>query len=232
MNLAAATPSSATDAPSRSGVGARLWQSLLEATPLLSADDAQALAALATQRTVGAGERIFDRDAPAQHLVLLTEGAARVADQSWQAPAWLDAASAWTRTGRHVVPARALGPAGIAEWPRAGVQELLLQRPALAPALLAVLAQQVQRLAVQAHELMHKDAASRLAAWLQRQAQGAAMPWRLCERKRDIAAQLGMTPETLSRQLRQFSRGGLIEVHGYQVRVLDGAGLARLASAG
>ena len=47
----------------------------------------------------------------------------------------------------------------------------------------------------------------------------------------DIAAQLGMSPETLSRQMRQLIRLGLIEVRGYQVRVLDSAALARLAQA-
>jgi len=76
---------------------------------------------------------------------------------------------------------------------------------------------------------MHKDANSRLAAWLQRRLDGSQMLLHLDERKRDIAAQLGMSPETLSRQMRQLSRNGLIEVHGYQVRVLDGPGLQRLA---
>ena len=105
-------------------------------------------------------------------------------------------------------------------------------RPALAPGFLAVLAEQVQRLALQTHELMHKDANSRLAAWLHRHLPTGAAPQtvlQLKERKRDIAAQLGMSPETLSRQMRQLTRLGLIEVRGYEVRVLDGAGLERLA---
>jgi len=97
--------------------------------------------------------------------------------------------------------------------------------------LLAVLAEQVQELSLRTHELMHKDADSRLAAWLHRHLEGAQTQLHLRERKRDIAAQLGMSPETLSRKMRQLSHLGLIEVRGYQVRVLDSAGLERLAQA-
>ena len=53
----------------------------------------------------------------------------------------------------------------------------------------------------------------------------------LSERKRDIASQLAITPETLSRLLRQLSRKGLIYVMGYTVKVLDVAALRRLAEA-
>ena len=52
---------------------------------------------------------------------------------------------------------------------------------------------------------------------------------RLQERKRDLASQLAITPETLSRLMRSLSQAGVIEVCGYEVRVLDLAALARLA---
>ena len=54
---------------------------------------------------------------------------------------------------------------------------------------------------------------------------------KLAARKRDVASQLAITPETLSRLMRSFSRQGLIEVAGYNVRVIDPAGLARVAQA-
>ena len=54
---------------------------------------------------------------------------------------------------------------------------------------------------------------------------------RLADRKRDVASQLAITPETLSRLMRSFSRQGLIEVAGYDVRVIDPQALARLAQA-
>jgi CRP-like cAMP-binding protein len=54
---------------------------------------------------------------------------------------------------------------------------------------------------------------------------------RLHERKRDVASQLAITPETLSRLMRSFTRQGVIEVSGYTLRVLDVEALGRLALA-
>jgi len=214
---------------------------MLDATPQLTAADAQALDALATQRTVPAGEWVYTHRTPARNLVLLLEGtvsvghsdgAAMAPERLLHGPAWLDAASAWLVGETHTLDARALAlPVRMADVPRAALQVLLPQRPALAACLLAVLADEVRRLSLHAHELMHKDANCRLAAWLQRRLEGSQTLLHLDERKRDIAAQLGMSPETLSRQMRQLSRSGLIEVRGYQVRVLDGPGLRRLAQA-
>ena len=223
--------------------GRRLWQQLLDATPLLTAADVQALDALALRRVLAAGDWVFTHRTPARALVLLLEGtvslghssgAAMAPERLLHGPAWLDAASAWLAGATHALDARAVGTVIVADLPRPGLQALMAQRAPLAPGLLAVLAQQVQHLSLQAHELMHKDANSRLAAWLWRRlpsAAGATSTLQLNERKRDIAAQLGMSPETLSRQMRQLTRGGLIEVRGYQVRVLDRAGLQRLAQA-
>lgn len=238
-SLARASP--AAPAPPRPAAGRRLWQHLQAATPLLTPADAQALAALATRRTVAAGEAVFKHHSTALALVLLLEGsvsighsdgAAMAPERLLHGPAWLDAASAWVAGSLHSLDARTLAmPVQVAELPRDAVQALLMQRPALAPGLLAVLAEQVQELSLRTHELMHKDADSRLAAWLHRHLEGGQTQLHLRERKRDIAAQLGMSPETLSRKMRQLSHLGLIEVRGYQVHVLDGAGLERLAQA-
>ncbi len=230
-------------APRPPAPGRRLWQSMLEATPALTVADAQALDALAVQRLLAAGDWVFTHRTPARALVLLLEGtvslghndgAAMAPERLLRGPAWVDASSAWLAGVTHSLDARAVGSVRVADLPRVAVQALLLARPALAPGFLAVLAEQVQRLSLQTHELMHKDANSRLAAWLHRHLPGAGQGptlLQLSERKRDISAQLGMSPETLPRQMRQLSRLGLIEVHGYQVNVLDSTGLERLALA-
>lgn len=237
MNIAA--PALSTAVKPQVVPGSHVWQQLLKATPALTRADAQALAALTTLRRLVAGDLAFALNSPVRGLIFLVEGCVAVgrgkgavlaADRMCHGPAWLDAASAWAAAGRHAFDARAVDAVCMAEIPQAGLLDLLSRRPTLAPALLTVLAQEVQRLALQAHELLHKDAASRLAAWLHRQARDASAPLHLTERKRDIAAQLGMSPETLSRQMRQLSRRGLIEVRGYQVNVLDSAGLQHLAS--
>jgi CRP-like cAMP-binding protein len=241
-DLVTAAPQPATaPAPPRSVPGRRVWQQFLDATPQMTAADAQALGTLATLRTVGAGEWVYTHRTPARALVLLLEGtvsvghsdgAAMAPERLLHGPTWLDAASAWLAGETHALDARALANSvRVADLPRAALQPLLAQRPLLAACLLGVLAEDVRRLSLQAHELMHKDANCRLAAWLQRRLEGSQTMLHLGERKRDIAAQLGMSPETLSRQMRQLSRSGLIEVRGYQVRVLDAPGLQRLAQA-
>ena len=247
MNDLATVPPMPARSPAVTGAaalpGAGLWRQLLDATPLLSGADAQALDALAVQRVLAPGDWVFTHRTPARVLSLLlegvvslghSEGAAMAPEHLLHGPAWLDAASAWLAGATHAFDARAVGPVRVLELPRAGLQALLMQRPALAPGFLAVLAEQVQQLSLQTHELMHKDANGRLAAWLYRhmpRTADAQALLQLSERKRDIAAQLGMSPETLSRQMRQLSRRGLIEVRGYQVRVLDSLGLQRLALA-
>lgn len=77
-----------------------------------------------------------------------------------------------------------------------------------------------------------KDAEARCAEWLLRHAklgdEGAlAVP--LEQRKRLIAAQLGIAPETLSRVLRQLRERSLISGTGRVLNVLDPGGLRMLA---
>ena len=222
-------------------LGASAWQALLGA----SRADAEALDALVQWLELPQDSWLFTHRTPAQALVLLVAGdvalgrcndavganvQAMPIERLVHGPAWLDASSAWL-DGPHTLDARALGAVQVAELPKAALQALLAQRPALAERFIAVQAREVQRLSVQAHELMHKDAPGRLAAWLHRRADHAQAVLQLIERKRDIAAQLGMTPETLSRQMRSLSEQGVIEVKGYRVRVLDAMALQRLAEA-
>ncbi len=71
----------------------------------------------------------------------------------------------------------------------------------------------------------------RLARYLMRAGRPHATEMRLPLAKTQIAAQLGLAPETLSRGLRALSRQGAIAVHGAQVQVLDPAILRQIAEA-
>ena len=77
-----------------------------------------------------------------------------------------------------------------------------------------------------------KDAEGRCAEWLlqhaEPQAQGG-MAVQLQERKRSIAAQLGIAPETLSRVLRHLRERSLISGSGRSLNLLDLTGLRTLA---
>lgn len=223
---------------------AALWAALL-GTPALSAAEVAALNAIALARTVAAGQSVLSRSSAASTLVALRSGEValgfRTADGTFRTerivrgPAWLDLSSAWL-AAPHAMDAQAMGPASVVELPRDAVEARLVDHAGLAQRLIQGLAREVQALTVNTHELMHKDAPARLAQWLYQRcepvagAAGQAMV-KLCDRKRDVASQLAITPETLSRLMRSFSRQGVIEVNGYSVRVLDPAALGRLAQA-
>lgn len=77
-----------------------------------------------------------------------------------------------------------------------------------------------------------KDAEARCAEWLLRHAQTGdkgVMAVSLQQRKRLIAAQLGIAPETLSRVLRHLRERSLISGSGRVLNLLDPGGLRSLA---
>ena len=77
-----------------------------------------------------------------------------------------------------------------------------------------------------------KDAEARCAEWLLAHAQTSAqgsVAVQLNQRKRLIAAQLGIAPETLSRVLRHLRERSLISGSGRTVNLVDPSGLRTLA---
>lgn len=221
---------------------ARVWNELLGAPPL-TAPELAALATMARPRFVAQSGWIFSQQEPARSLVFVRDGDAalgwRSADGQFhverpvRGPGWLDQSSAWIEA-RHAIDARAVTPLVVVELPRDDVQALLGTQPALARRLIASLAREVHSLAVSTHGLMHKDAPARFAQWLVERChptpespQRATV--RLGERKRDIASQLAITPETLSRLMRSLTRQGIIAVAGYTVTVSDLDALRRVA---
>lgn len=238
-------PLRAASVPPETSSGVR-WAELMGA-PAPSRAECEALDELAQVRSVAAGQAVFTHGDASRSLVVLvtgdvamglaTPGGSMRTERLVRGTAWLDASSAWLASA-HVLDAVALTPVVVAELPRGPLQALLDQRPALARRLLVSLAGEVRRLTVHTHELMHKDAPARLATWLHAHCQAGEDDGpanlavvRLVERKSDIASQLGMTPETLSRLMRSLSDQGVIEVEGYTVQVRDLAALRRLAQA-
>lgn len=219
------------------------WRSLMDGT-VLSPVEVEGLSSIATTRQVMQGETVFTRNDCASSLVALVEGVVtlgyRTADGTLRTerivrgPAWLDLSSAWLEQ-THAMDARAGTPSVVVELPTESLQALLARLPNLARGFIRGLAVEVQALAVNTHELMHKDAPARLAQWLMLRSEPAASEGqrvvKLTERKRDVASQLAITPETLSRLMRSFTRQGVVEVAGYTVRVINPDALAQLAQA-
>jgi CRP-like cAMP-binding protein len=242
-------PMEATHASRRPAVvpappGAALWRALFGG-PTMPAAECEALADVAQVRQVAAGQSIFSHSEPATSVVALREGEVALGlcihdgtfrtERIVRGPAWLDLSSGWL-DDCHSMDARASTPVSVVELPQAGLTQALRLQPGLGLRMIQALAREVQALAANTHELMHKDAPARLAQWLAQRCEpavgsGEQAVVHLRERKRDVASQLAITPETLSRLMRSFTRLGVIEVAGYTVHILDTQALARMAQA-
>lgn len=232
-------------APAAGGVETMrsIWKALLGDAPL--GDSLQhELVEGARLDDAASGDLLLSCRDEASHLVLLARGDAVVGtvppsggpfltERSVSAPAWVDAASAW-RGGRYLHDVQANSHALVVRLPIEAARRMVSEHPAFALAMLEVLADQIDQLGHVTRDLLQKDAEARFAVWLVQRLPEVAAGHNtavvvLAERKRDIAAQLGITPETLSRLQRGLARKGVIEVVGYSVRVLDVATLRHLA---
>lgn len=221
-----------------------LWRALLGGSAI-STVECELLASVAQTRLVAAGQAVFSHTEQSGALVAVREGEVSLglctADGTFRTerivhgPAWLDLSAAWIDEC-HAMDARAMTAVTVVDLPKTSLAQALQRQPVLAQRLLQSLARLVQDMAANTHELMHKDAPARLAQWLSQRCEPVAgssdqAVVHLRERKRDVASQLAITPETLSRLMRSFTRLGVIEVAGYTVHVLDMQALGQLAKA-
>lgn len=218
-----------------------IWQQLLPGG-LLSAAECRALDCIARARELVPTQAIFSRAQPTTSLVALTDGDAALGlrradglfrtERTLTGPAWLDLSSAFIGASP-AVDAQANTAARVVDLPGSALIACLNHHPDLALSLIEALAREVQALAFNNHELMHKDAPARLAHWLRQRCRpvpGCAdqAVVQLRGRKRDVASQLAITPETLSRLLRSMAQRGVILVSGYTVQVRDLPALEQL----
>lgn len=207
-------------------------------------DAAHALAQAAVEHTLPPGCPVFGRGDAAQGLWLVASGQValgtvtqgRLARQTRRVEPgqWLDAASAWLQ-GRHLEDAWTQSEVLLWSFRLDVVRASCIEHPSLAEGFITVLAARVRDLTEGTLGLMQKDAEARCATWLLQHAElrpgrdGGAAVVLLRERKRAIASQLAVTPETFSRVLRQLRDKRIIEVAGYTVRVLELAALRSIA---
>ncbi len=133
--------------------------------------------------------------------------------------------------GRFPVDAAATQESELLEIDGARFLELVRSDARMASSVIGSLCMRLVALVERVEELSLVQAGSRLARWLLRQpARGGSEPAvELQLAKKDLAAQLAMTPETLSRVLSRWQQEGWIRSEGARVVLLDERSLLALA---
>ena len=148
-----------------------------------------------------------------------------------EGPCWLDATSAVLNLP-NPVDAIAETEVTLRRVPVAEFRRSLSAMAAPAQAVLHDVAMAHRQQTELAVSRLAKDAEARCAEWLLRNAQTGdkgVMAVLLQQRKRSIAAQLGIAPETLSRVLRHLRERSLISGSGRILNLVDPGGLRSLA---
>ena len=148
-----------------------------------------------------------------------------------EGPCWLEATSAVLDLS-HVVDAMADTEVVLRRVPVGEFRHSLAGMPEAAQAVLHDVALAHRRQTEFAVSRLAKDAEARCAEWLLSHAQTGdkgTMAVLLQQRKRSIAAQLGIAPETLSRVLRHLRERSLISGSGRVLNLVDPSGLKSLA---
>lgn len=148
-----------------------------------------------------------------------------------EGPCWLDASSAVLNLP-HLVDALADTPVQLRQVSREDFSKGITNLPEAAQAVLTDVAMAHRRQTEFAVSRLAKDAEARCAEWLLSHAQSGAqgqMAVELHQRKRSIAVQLGIAPETFSRVLRHLREQSLISGSGRVLNLVNPNALRSLA---
>jgi CRP-like cAMP-binding protein len=148
-----------------------------------------------------------------------------------EGPCWLDASSVVLDLP-HLVDAIADSALQLRSVAAADFRKAIADMPASAQAVLTDVAMAHRRQTEFAVSRLAKDAEARCAEWLLSHAHSGeqgVMAVELQQRKRSIAAQLGIAPETFSRVLRHMREQSLISGSGRVLNLVNPSGLRSLA---
>ena len=148
-----------------------------------------------------------------------------------EGPCWLDASSVILGLP-HLVDAVADSPVQLRQVSINDFRKGIADMPASAQAVLADVAMAHRRQTEFAVSRLAKDAEARCAEWLLSHAHAGdkgEMAVELQQRKRSIAAQLGIAPETFSRVLRHLREQSLISGTGRVLNLVNPKALRSLA---
>ena len=217
------------------------YRSLWSKAPLFSSlepSQVERVGALVEIRRLDADQVLFLAGEPCTGFYVVLEGAVRLLKPRPDLeetllnvvhPSQSFAEAALFAGGVFPVTARAMEDTLLARVPREPFLALLRSDAELCLKMLGSLAAWHHRLTQQVQQLRAVDSGGRLKAWLLEEARRSPQGTILLRMpKKILAAQLGMTPETLSRQLGQLKSLGFIRVEGPRITILgaDGEGEA------
>ena len=209
----------------------------------LEPDQIGQLAAIAVERRLVRGQRIFEEGESASGLYIVAAGRVKIfktaADGKEQILHIFGPGQPFGEVPvfagqRFPASALALDTGRLIYLPRAAFVSLITGQPTLALNMLAVLSRRLREFTVQIENLALKEVPARLAAYLlalaTEQKTGNRVVLHIT--KAMLANILGTIPETLSRMLGKMSGQGLIRVDNREIFLLDKQGLKNLAERG
>jgi CRP/FNR family transcriptional regulator, dissimilatory nitrate respiration regulator len=207
---------------------------------LLDPESLRVLAAACRTRPARRGALIFRDGDPCDAMFAVVSGSVRVYKVARdgrertlhvvRAP-FSFAEAALFSDGGYPAFAAALEPTVLLVVPRPALLQVLVERPAAGLGLFQSLSQWLHRLLDELEVETFLNARARVAAWLLREMDAAprgARRVKLVQPRKEIASQLGMVPETLSRIQAELAERGLIRAARGYVDVLDRGGLRDL----
>lgn len=115
---------------------------------------------------------------------------------------------------------------------RAALLAALQRRPDLAMRLLPILCDRLRQATGLVEELLFVDRPTRLARKLMELAAGESEPVRLSVSQRRLGAMVGLSRESINKQMGIWQRQGIVQVAEGAVMIADRAALARIAGRG
>lgn len=200
----------------------------------LSDEDIAAVAEACSTKALEKGEMLFHEGDKSEGFYVLQSGAVSVFKLTpdgreqiicvFRAPeSFAEATLATVET--YPANAVALEPSQIIVVQKAPFRELLRRKPELSLQMLGSMSLHLKHLVQTLQDYKGRQIEGRLVDWLLRHAPTGATWFDLPVTKKNLAGQLGVTSETLSRTFARFRDEGLIRVEGPRIHLLNVPGL-------
>jgi CRP-like cAMP-binding protein len=201
----------------------------------LSESEIQALAQRTVERRFAPDEMLFWEGEPCAGMFLLMQGSAKIFKTSANGREMMLALETAPTTvaelplfdgGPYPASVRAVDPVVALFIDKADFQQVCRQFPDLALKVLAVVGKRLRQLVGVVEAMTFGSVTQRLARLLLEASQTAgADEFDLPLTHQELASRLGTVREVVSRNLARFRAGGLIQVQGHQLKILDRPGL-------